>query len=102
MTILERAQPHLQALEQRLLTVRALATMLGCNESYLSRVLSGHVQRVESPAAVRKKRSKLAQMRKKMREKHALLVKTGRKSLKKGAADAKCSERTLRRYISLL
>lgn len=100
MTLLEQAQPYLEALEQRKLTVRALASILNCNESYLSRILSNRVQRIESQAKIRQKHSKLFALRKEMRKKHAILVKSGKKSLKKGAADAKCSERTLRRYIA--
>lgn len=102
MTLLERCAPYIEALEARELTIRALAEMLGCNECYLSRTLSGHLNRVESTTKLRKKQAKLFESRKEMRQKHANLVKKGLKSLKKGAADARCSERTLRRYIDAL
>ena len=48
MNLLERAQPYIADLEKRALTIRALAQLLGCNECYLSRALSGHVKRTES------------------------------------------------------
>ena len=102
MTILERCEPYIQALEAREMTIRALAEILGCNECYLSRTLSGRLKRTESTTRLRKKQSKLFESRKEMRQRHAFLVKTGLKSLKKGAADARCSERTLRRYIAAL
>jgi AraC-like DNA-binding protein len=102
MTILERAQPYIPALEARELTIRALAEMLDCHECYLSRTLKGHLNRAESSTKLRKKQAKLFESRKEMRQRHAFLVKSGAKSLKKGAADARCSERTLRRYLAAL
>lgn len=102
MNLLERAQPYIADLEKRALTIRALAQLLGCNECYLSRALSGHVKRTESSTKSRQKRTKLFNSRKEMREKHALLVKTGVKSLKKASADARCSQRTIRRYVDKL
>jgi AraC-like DNA-binding protein len=102
MTILERAKPYIPDLEARRVTVRDLANLLGCHETHLSRVLKGHVKRVKSAHQVRLSRSKLARARKEMRKKHAFAVKNGEKSLKKAAADAKCSERTIRRYMKEL
>lgn len=99
MNILDRAQPYVDALEKRALTIRELATILGCNECYLSRVLSPTLKREESSTKKRKKQAKLVESRREMRKRHALLVKTQQKSLKKAAADARCCERTLRRYI---
>lgn len=99
MTILDRARRYVDALEKRALTIRELATILGCNECYLSRVLSPTLNRTESSTKKRKKQAKLVESRREMRKRHAILVKTRQKSLKKAAADARCSERTLRRYI---
>jgi AraC-like DNA-binding protein len=102
MTILDRAQPYIPTLEAREITIRALAKILGCHECYLSRALQGHLNRVESSTKLRRKQAKLLESRKEMRQRHALLVKSGAKSLKKGAADARCSERTIRRYVANL
>jgi AraC-like DNA-binding protein len=102
MTILDRAQPYLADLEKRALTTRALADLLGCHECYLSRLLAGRIKRTESSTKARKNRHKLFESRKEMRQKHADLVANGAKSLKKAAADARCSERTIRRYIDKL
>lgn len=102
MKIFDRAQPYVQALENRELTIRKLAGMLGCSESRLSRVLSGHLKRVQSTTKTRQLRTKLLESRREMRKKHAILVKSKQKSLKRAAADAKCSERTMRRYIGAL
>ena len=99
MSLIDDAEPYRQLLEERKITLREVAAALGCSESYLSRVLSPTLQRVESSTKKREKQAKLTQGRQEMRKRHALLVKNGQKSLKKGAADAKCSERTLRRYI---
>ena len=99
MTVLDRARPYVDALEKRALTIRELATILGCNECYLSRVLSPTLNRTESSTKKRKKQAKLVESRREMRKRHAILVKTRQKSLKRAAADARCSERTLRRYI---
>lgn len=100
MSITERAKPYLSDLEARKLTLRALAELLDCNESYLSRLLSSKLKRVQSTTEYRRKRSELLQMRQQMRRKHALLVKKGHKSLARAAADARCSQRTMRRYVS--
>lgn len=102
MKLLERAQPYIEALEARRLTIRALALLLGCSESYLSRLLSGRLKRVQSTTKTRRLRTKLLESRREMRKKHANLVKNKQKSLKKASADAKCSERTMRRYIAAL
>ena len=102
MDTLERAQPYLPELNARTLTIRRLAELLKTNESYLSRLLKPHLNRVVSTTELREKRSKLAESRRFMREKHANLVKNGQESLKKGAFYCKCSERTLRRYIAKL
>jgi AraC-like DNA-binding protein len=102
MTVLDRALEHLDALNARELTLRELARMLDTNESYLSRILAGHLKRVESTTELRKKTSELAQSRRFMREKHANLVKSGQESLRKAAFHAKCSQRTIRRYIQKL
>lgn len=99
MTILDRAQPYIADLEKRALTIRALAQLLDCNECYLSRLLSRRIKRAESSTKARKNRHKLFESRKEMRQKHADLVANGSKSLKKAAADARCSERTIRRYV---
>ncbi len=99
MTLLESAQPYLKDLEKRALTLRKLAQILQCNESYLSRLLKNHVKRTQSSTKAREKAHVLFESRKQMREKHAALVANGSKSLKKAAADARCSQRTLRRYI---
>jgi AraC-like DNA-binding protein len=100
MTVRERALTYLEALNSRSITLREVAHALQCNECYLSRVLSPLLNRIQSAHSKRKARSKLAESRKQMREKHANLVKVGQKSLKRGAADARCSERTIRRYIA--
>ena len=100
MNTLDRARPYFAQLEKRALTLKKLAEVLKCNVCYLSRLVSPHLQRVESGHKLRQKRSKLHESRKEMRKRHAVLVKLKQKSLKKGAADAKCSERTLRRYVS--
>lgn len=102
MTVLERALAHLDELNSRELTLRELATLLETNESYLSRILSGYLDRVESSTKYREKRSKLAKSRRFLREKHANMVRSGQESLKKAAFHCKCSERTIRRYISRL
>lgn len=102
MNLLERAQPYIDELEKRALTIRALAEILTCNESYLSRTLSGHLKRSQSSTKERQKRKEMSFCRKQMRQKHAVSVKSGGKSLKKAAADARCSERTIRRYIKNL
>lgn len=99
MNLLEQTRPYFEQLEKRVLTIRKLAQILQCNESYLSRTLSGHVKRAESTTKTREKAHVLFKCRQQMREKHALLVKNGSKSLRKAAADARCSQRTLRRYI---
>jgi AraC-like DNA-binding protein len=99
MSALDRAKPYFKALENRTMTVRTVARLIACNESHLYRALKGKLNKVKSANSVRKSRSKLAKARKEMRERHAFLVKTGQKSLKKAAADAKCSERTIRRYM---
>lgn len=100
MTVEERAKPFISDLESRKLTIRALAKLLDCSESYLSRVLSGKLKKVESTTEYRRKRKELRECRQKMREKHALLAKKGHKSLARAAADARCSQRTMRRYMA--
>lgn len=102
MALLDDALPYVPAINARELSIRALAKKLKTNESYLSRVLSGHLERVESSSEKRKKAAELAKYRAFLREKHAKLVKSGQESLKKAAFHCKCSERTLRRYISRL
>lgn len=102
MNILDRAEPYRDALEKRALTIRALAGILGCNESYLSRVLSPTLKRVESTTKLRGKQQKLTESRRLMREKHAFMVLNGQKSLKRAAADARCSEKTIKRYMERL
>lgn len=101
-TIAERAERFRKRLEARKITLREVAEQLGCNETYLCRVFSHSLQRVESSTSLRAKRAKLAQSRREMREKHANLVISRRKSLEKAAADAKCSVRTMRRYVARL
>ena len=102
MNILDRAQAYRDQLEKRALTIREVAQLIGCNECYLSRVLSPTLHRQESSTKTRKKQAKLVESRREMRKRHAFLVKSGQKSLKKAAADARCSERTIRRYIEAL
>lgn len=102
MTVSTRALTYVDALNRREITLREVANLIGCNECYLSRVIGPLLNRVESAYSQRKKRSKMAECRRLMRKKHAFLVKTGQKSLKRGASDARCSERTLRRYIASL
>lgn len=102
MSILDDAEPYRDRLEKRALTIRAVAEILGCSESYLSRVLSPTLKRTESTTKKRKKASLMREMRGLTKEKHAFLVKTKQKSLKRAAADARCSERTIRRYIEKL
>jgi transcriptional antiterminator len=99
MNLLERCEPYRAALEERALTIRDLAKILGCSESYLSRTLSPTLNRKESSTESRKKSHLLSEIRALMRKKHALLVKTGQKTLKRAAKDCRCSERTIRRYL---
>lgn len=99
MNLLDRAQPYFDQLEKRVLTISALAKLLQCNENYLSRLLSVHLKRCQSSTKTREKLKLLFETRKQMRKKHADLVRNGSKSLKRAAADARCSERTIRRYM---
>lgn len=99
MTILDRARGYILNVEERTLTIRELAEILGCNECYLSRTLKPHLNRVESSTKSREKARKLAESRREMRKRHAIAVNLGLKSLKRAAADARCSERTIRRYM---
>jgi AraC-like DNA-binding protein len=99
-TIVEKAERFRTRLEKRTITLREVASTLACNESYLSRLFSPTLNRVESSSELRKQASEVKEYRTKLREKHALLAANRQKTLRKAAADARCSERTMRRYIA--
>lgn len=98
-TVLEHALAFKTLIENRTLTLRQLAVNLETNESYLSRILKNHIKKVPSSTKSRQKQQELVEIRRFLREKHAKLVISREKSLKRAAADARCSERTLRRYM---
>jgi AraC-like DNA-binding protein len=101
MSVLKDVEPYLPALRARETTLREVAEAIDCSPSYLCRLLSGTLKRVQSSTKTRQKRKELVGIRRQMRRKHAISVLSGEKSLKRAAADARCSERTMRRYVAL-
>ena len=94
---MEISRKHLAALASRKLTKTALASELGVSATYLMRITPtlppGPV------AAQRRANSTFAESRKAFRLKLAKQVLAGSKSITKAAAEAKCSERTMYRYV---
>jgi len=94
---MEISRKDLAALQARRITKTALAAHLGVSATYLMRITPplppGPV------AAQRRANSTFAESRKAFRARLAKQVLAGSKSITKAAAEAKCSERTMYRYL---
>lgn len=94
---MEISKRHLALLAARKLTKTALAAELGVSATYLMRITP---PLPPGPVATqRRSNSKLATSRAGHRTKLAAQVIAGSKSITKAAAEAKCSERTMYRYV---
>lgn len=90
----------LERLAKRKITKRALADQLGISEGYLY-----HLTPPLPPGPVRNKRlaqSALAQSRRNYRLRLAKLVRRGTRSIESAAKEARCSVRTMYRYLELV
>lgn len=97
---LESSPALLKALENRTLTNAEVATTLDVNESYLSTVFNTISQKKRGEVALQREADHdLAESRRQLRIREAKKVTAGKKTLDKAADAAKCSTRTMRRYI---
>lgn len=94
----------LDAIKLRLVPAKTVADMFGVHASYFSRVLKQiGVEKVVAPTVFRKqKASELSQFRQKFRWSQAEKVIKGEITVEKAAEEAKCTPRTIYRYVSLL
>lgn len=97
----ERLTPELvKALENRTMTNEEVAAKLQVNASYLSTVFNSLSSKKRGEVALQRENAhKLVEARRQLRIREAKKVCNGTKSLEKAAKDAKCSERTMRRYV---
>jgi DNA-binding Xre family transcriptional regulator len=97
---MEISKRNLDRLAKRKITKRALAAELGISECYLNRLTPPL-----PPGPVRAKRlarADLAQQRRNHRMKLAKMVQSGRRNIESAAKEARCSVRTLYRYLAKL
>ena len=97
---MEISKRHLALLAARKLTKTALAAELGVSATYLMRITP---PLPPGPVATqRRANSTFSESRKAFRLKLAKQVAAGSKSIERAAAEAKCSERTMYRYLCKL
>jgi AraC-like DNA-binding protein len=100
--LVDRVKPYLQRLNNREISIRAVAAELGVNPNYLGELLKPILDRIESTTKYRENRSKLKESRAKYREFLAKRVENDEITLETAAICANCSIRTIYRYVSKL
>jgi hypothetical protein len=97
--LVDRVKPYIERLNNREVTILAVAAELGVNPNYLTKVLKPLLSRIESTTKYRKNRSNLRESRRKYREFLAKRVKSGEITVETAAICANCSIRTIYRYL---
>lgn len=100
-TLRERLTPQIiEDLKTRKRTNREVAAQLGVHEDYLSQVFNAKTHRERGKVALQREQThELVEARRRMRLREAQKVVDGLKTLEKAAKTARCSERTMRRYV---